>query len=328
MTFLVSKISKRHGSDWVLRDIEFSLKAGSVFGILGENASGKSTLMAILSGKIDPNIGTFGLFVEHNKAEGFIGNPPRTSLIESDSDRRIEGLTSFLGLKRKRSRPNSIKELIAKVDEIGDGQVLLMDDVLARFDDDDKERFAENLREVTSRKGLFTIVSSRHFSDIAMLCDEATILDKTYQIQTGTPKELYLEPKSVKAALLTGIVNLMTARRTSSTKSEHPIFRLIDTPQDILARPTAKAELGPINQNVNLMIRPEAVSISFGASFPEDNLIKGKIRSIDFRGPFTYLHLDCDGLEITANVPKVIGLSIGDECMIGLPPDRIHVLKS
>lgn len=326
MTFLVSKISKRHGSDWVLRDIEFSLKAGSLFGVLGENASGKSTLMAILSGAMVPNLGSFGLAGEHEEAERFIGNPTRTSLIESD-DRAVGGLTGFLGFKRKKSRPYSLKELIAKVDRVGDGQVLLLDDALARIDDDDKERFAEHLRAVTSRKGLFTIVSSRHFSDIAMLCDEATILDKTYQIQTGTPKELYLEPKSVKAALLTGAVNLMTARRTSSTKSEHPVFRLIDTPQDILARPTSKSELGPINQNVNLMIRPEALSISFGASFPEDNLMKGKIKSIDFRGPFTYLRLDCDGLVITANVPKVIGLEIGDECMIGLPPDRIHVLK-
>lgn len=327
MTFIVSKVSKRHSSDWVLRDIEFSMQAGTVFGVLGEDGSGKSTLMAILSGRMSPNTGTYGLAGEIEEGNGVGLKTPKTSLIGGGHG-RVDGLKSFLGFNGIRSRPHSMREIIAKIEGVRDGQLLLIDDVLARFDEDDKERFAKNLRTHTANKQLFTIVSSRHFSDIAMLCDEATILDKTCQIQTGSPQELYLEPKSVKAAILTGAVNLMTARRTSSTKSEHPIFRLIDTPQDVLARPTSKADLGPINQNVNLMIRPEAVSISFGASFPEDNLIKGKIIAIDFRGPFTYLRLDCEGLAITANVPKVIGLSIGDECVIGLPPDRIHVLKS
>ena len=38
-----------------------------------------------------------------------------------------------------------------------------------------------------------------------------------------------------------------------------------------------KSLLGAITNNITLAIRPEHISISFGASFPEDNLLKAEI---------------------------------------------------
>ena len=84
--------------------------------------------------------------------------------------------------------------------------------------------------------------------------------------------------------------------------------------------------LGAINKNAWLAIRPEQVVLSFGASFPEDNLLKGTIANIRFSGPSTYVTLDCSGISLEAMVTRLIGLNIGDECMVGLPPDRIRVL--
>jgi ABC-type Fe3+/spermidine/putrescine transport system ATPase subunit len=85
--------------------------------------------------------------------------------------------------------------------------------------------------------------------------------------------------------------------------------------------------LGTIHQNTTLAIRPEHISISFGASFPEDNLLKAKITSVTFNGATTSIHLDADGLKLEALVLRLVGLNVGDECMVGLPPDRILVLK-
>jgi len=322
MTFRVDRLSKRNSTEWVLRDISFSVEKGSVFGILGEQFSGKTTLFEILAGKSRPNGGAYGF--EEDGGDKL--KAPRKVL-------SINGPTinqsSFLGILSGRKQQASVTDYSSLVSQLeSDFDILLIEDALARLDEDDRDRFARRLRQRCRETGAIAIVATRRFSDIAVLCDVATILDGTHQIQTGSPKDLYLEPKSVKAAILTGTVNLFAARRTSSTKIENPIFRLIDAPEDIVARPTPNSDLGPINQNVNLMIRPESVSISFGASFPEDNLLKGSIEEIDFRGPFTYLRMDCGGLKITAHVPKVVGLNIGDTCMIGLPPDRIHVLKN
>jgi ABC-type Fe3+/spermidine/putrescine transport system ATPase subunit len=83
-----------------------------------------------------------------------------------------------------------------------------------------------------------------------------------------------------------------------------------------------------LNQNINLMIRPEQISISFGASFPEDNLLKATVSAVTPMGATTRVELDCDGLRLEALVLRLVGLNIGEECMVGLPPDRIIVLRA
>lgn len=90
---------------------------------------------------------------------------------------------------------------------------------------------------------------------------------------------------------------------------------------------TEKSTLGAITNNVTLAIRPEHISISFGASFPEDNLLKAEIAGVEYQGATTRLKLNANGLILEALVLRLVGLNIGDECMVGLPPDRILVLK-
>lgn len=51
------KINKHFGPVHANVDISFSIKSGSIYGILGENGAGKSTLMKILSGFFQPDSG-------------------------------------------------------------------------------------------------------------------------------------------------------------------------------------------------------------------------------------------------------------------------------
>ncbi|MGE3465715.1 MAG: TOBE domain-containing protein, partial [Pyrinomonadaceae bacterium] len=59
----------------------------------------------------------------------------------------------------------------------------------------------------------------------------------------------------------------------------------------------------------------------------EDNLLKGTVTAIKFRGSTSLIEFDVGGLKLNTRVFKVVGLNIGDECMLGLPPHRILILK-
>ena len=50
-------LEKSFGRRRVLRDVSFSLKAGSMVGIVGENGAGKSTLLRVLAGELQPRRG-------------------------------------------------------------------------------------------------------------------------------------------------------------------------------------------------------------------------------------------------------------------------------
>jgi len=39
------------------------------------------------------------------------------------------------------------------------------------------------------------------------------------------------------------------------------------------------------------------------------------------------VEIDASGLVLNALVFRLVGLDVGQECMIGLPPDRIKVLR-
>ena len=143
----------------------------------------------------------------------------------------------------------------------------------------------------------------------------------------GWAQEIYDNPVSVAAAGLTGECNLITARRVSSTDAELPEFHTIDGGHRIFAQKVTKKRLGPIDQNITLAIRPEQVAMSIGTSSPEDNLLRGKVTGIHFRGPTSIIEFDAGGLKIETRVFKATGLNVGDECMLALPPHRILILK-
>jgi branched-chain amino acid transport system ATP-binding protein len=58
----VAGLSSGYGQTQVLRDISFSVRAGSVTALVGANGAGKSTLLKTVSGIVTPSAGTIRMF--------------------------------------------------------------------------------------------------------------------------------------------------------------------------------------------------------------------------------------------------------------------------
>jgi len=197
---------------------------------------------------------------------------------------------------------------------------LFLDRPFEGLDSDRRRELAESFRSRT------VVFSTTSFDDVLLAAHRGAILSGGYVQQIGTPQELYNEPANRIVASLTGPCNLIEGRRLTSSKSDLPEFQTIAGEHRLFTQKVDLRGLGAINKNAWLAIRPEQVVLSFGASFPEDNLLKGTIVDIRFSGPSTYVTLDCLGISLEAMVTRLIGLNIGDECMVGLPPDRIRIL--
>lgn len=57
MTIKLNHLTKKYGSDYALRDVSLQFETGKIYGLLGENGSGKSTTLKIMTGLVYPSEG-------------------------------------------------------------------------------------------------------------------------------------------------------------------------------------------------------------------------------------------------------------------------------
>ena len=322
MALVINKLSKRFGNTWALRDVSFEVSDGSVIGIFGASGSGKSTLLNAIAGTVKP---TGGSIVAGGRDITQVKRKERgVSLHIGHGDVRLKDL--FSGLFNRTAGGESQLSRFAKTSAAA-GKIWLLDAPFSEMDPSQREQCFADIRKAACDGGRIVFFASSDFQQILDLTDEVAVLDRGEIVQTGTPQEIYDSPESVKLARTTGENNLIQARRLSSSDEQVPEFYTIDGGHRIFAQPVEKGRLGAINQNVTLAIRPEQISMSMGASFPEDNLLKGVVTAIKFRGATSLIEFDAGGLKLTTRVFKVVGLEIGAECMLGLPPHRIIILR-
>ncbi|MFM9904215.1 MAG: ATP-binding cassette domain-containing protein [Pyrinomonadaceae bacterium] len=322
MPLIVNKISKRFGNIWALRDVSFEAESGSIIGLFGASGSGKTTLLKTVAGLIKPNGGTITL-----GSQDITATKAKDRGITYQSGHEEAGLKQLFGAfspgeSSGERQLNIFKETMAHA-----GKVLLLDEPFSHMDSEMRSACFAAVRLAARQRDRVVIFASSDFDQIIEFADEAAFLSGGEIAQSGTPQDIYENPASVEAARMTGEANLIEARRLTSTDAELPEFHTIDGGHRIFAQNVEKKRLGPINQNMTLAIRPEQVSMSVGSSFPEDNLLRAVVTGITFRGPTSLIEFDAAGLKIQSRVFKVVGLKIGDECMLGLPPHRILILK-
>ncbi len=323
MALQIDNVSKRFRNNWVLRDVGFTAAEGSIFGICGATASGKSTLLKAIAGKTKMSAGTISLddrdlspvkpkergiqLITSSGPSGFMGAFGAWGSQESSGERQ------FAALERALS---------------GEARVLLLDEPFNQMDSILRDECFSRIRRAAETKGLIVVFASSDFDQMTMIADQITILDQTQISEARTPQEFYEDPPTASAARLTGDNNLFEARRLTSSDDDLPEFHTIDGNHRVFAFRADKTRLAPINQNSVLAIRPEQVVMSMGNSFPEDNLLKAVVTRIKFRGPTSLVEFDAGGLKLETRVFKVVGLKVGDECMLGLPPHRILILNA
>ncbi len=311
------KISKRINDKWVLRDLSFETRPGDVFGVLGLNDSGKSLLLRALAGLATLDTGTITIGGEVTDLKQVCEFVPGVALAPNKG---------FL----RRAVPETPLERIKRISRsLESGKTfLLLDGVFEGLDPANADKLRTRIHERAEAGTNSFIITGTDRRQIYLTCNRIGILHRGEFLQIGTPEEVYKDPDSSVSASLTGYVNLIRARRLTSSKKDAHEFVTVDGEHRLTSSAVSPNRLSPINQDTLLSIRPEEISISFGASFPEDNLVKARVTEVTFLGPLTKIRLDAKGLKLQAIVLRLVGLEVGEECMVGIPPDRIRILAS
>ena len=230
----VSHISKRYGSIQALDDVSFDVREVEIFGLIGPDGAGKTSLFRILTTLMDPDDGNAsvdGLDVRSQWREircrvGYM--PGKFSLYQDLSvEENLEFFASLFGVRVKDNY-----ELIAPIyrqiepfkarraGKLSGGmkqklalscalvhspRVLCLDEPTTGVDAVSRGEFWEMLRSLKAR-GISILVSTPYM-DEAGLCDRVALIDKGRILGVDTPEAIVIQNNA--ASLEDAFISLM-----------------------------------------------------------------------------------------------------------------------
>ena len=217
---LVENLTHRYGSRLALSNVGFEVKAGEIFGLLGPNGGGKSTLFRILSTMMLPTGGraevaghdvarepaavrrSIGVVFQTQSldkaltvAENLRSQGHLYGLSGPKLRDRMEQVMTRLGLADRRD--DIVEKLsggLKRRVEIAKGLlhrpvVLLMDEASTGLDPGARRELWQYVEELRGQEGV-TILLTTHILDEADRCDRLALLHEGRIVAEGTPAHL------------------------------------------------------------------------------------------------------------------------------------------
>ena len=216
----VEELTHRYGDREALRQVSFTVPPGEIFGLLGPNGGGKTTLFKILSTSIVPTAGQariFGADVVSSAALvrrqiGVVFQAPSLDKkLTAAENLRHHGHLYGLRGAALRGRADEMLARVGLADRVGDRverlsggmqrrvelakgllpqpRLLLMDEPSTGLDPGARRDLWDYLIQLRERDGL-TVLLTTHLMDEADRCDRIAILHHGQMVALGTPKEL------------------------------------------------------------------------------------------------------------------------------------------
>jgi ABC-2 type transport system ATP-binding protein len=219
----INSLSRNYGDRAALSGVSFNVAAGEIFGLLGPNGGGKTTLFRILSTLLAPTSGTASIFgadvvrdavaVRRRIGVVFQANNLDRKLTACENlrhqgnfyglsgarlDRRIDELLERVDLSDRR---NDLIETLSggqrRRIEIAKGLVhspslLLLDEPSTGLDPGARRAVWDYLLGLQQSDGV-SILLTTHILEEADQCGRLAILDRGKLVATGTPDELKRE---------------------------------------------------------------------------------------------------------------------------------------
>lgn len=275
----LKQINKYFGQSHVIKDVNIDFEKGHFVTFLGSSGCGKTTLLRMVAGFYEPDDGEillngkrierippysrntamvfqeYALFPHMNVFDNVsyglrVKNRPKEEI-----ERRVKEALDLMQLKGMEDRfPNQMsggqqqRVAVARA-LVMNPEVLLLDEPLSNLDAKLRESVRVELRDIQKKMGLSTIYVTHDQSEALSMSDMIVVLKGGVVHQTGSPQEIYFEPKTPFVADFIGTTNLLSVKGLGENTVSYGNDRI----------PTTKSVNA--GQEYCLSIRPECLKL-------------------------------------------------------------------
>ncbi len=205
-----------HKDHHALKDVSFNIEQGECVGIIGTNGSGKSTILKIITGVLNPTEGQVkvdgrisallelgaGFNQEYTGIENIYLNGTMNGFSKAEVDARLQDILDFADIGDYVYQPvktyssGMFVRLAFSVAINIEPEILIVDEALSVGDVFFQAKCYHKFEEFKSM-GKTIIFVSHDLSSIAKYCDRVILLNQGIKLGEGTPKQMIDDYKRV-----------------------------------------------------------------------------------------------------------------------------------
>lgn len=303
----LKNINKNFGDYKASDNVNFGVEKGKLIGLLGPSGSGKTTILRMIAGLETPDSGdiiidgvrvndlaaskrgigfvfqNYALFRYMTVYDNIAFGLRVQKADKKNIDERVRELIKLIGLEGLEKRyPSQLsggqRQRVAFARALAPNpQLLLLDEPFAAIDAKVRKELRSWLREMIEKLGVTSIFVTHDQDEAIEVADEIIITNKGRIEQTGTPIEIYHNPKTAFTASFFGETTFV------DDYSKFHNFEHIENAEKAIVRP----------EFVKVTKKNEVQKYKSSASH-------GVAKNVLFRGDSIEVVVDVDGTELKA----------------------------
>jgi ABC-type Fe3+/spermidine/putrescine transport system ATPase subunit len=353
----LDRLRKRFGDVVAVDDISVEFRDGELTSVLGPSGCGKTTTLNLIAGFIEPDGGMihFGERPIADSARGVIVPPNKRNLGMVFQSYALWPHLSVAdnvayGLKmHKVPRPqceDAVKRALQRVrlahfsdrfpHELSGGQqqrvalaraiayspqILLFDEPLSNLDAQLREEMRAEIKDIHREIGITAVYVTHDQAEAMSLSDRIVVMGDGQILQTGSPQELYDEPRDVRVARFLGRTNLFDARIVDKgAAAAHVEIDGIALPLTCRVPPDSTP-----NTRGSMSVRPEGVLVRPAGT--DASGLAGRVCAAIYLGNLSQLQVALDSGK-TVEVQQVTRQTwnVGDAVSVTFDPERCYFI--
>lgn len=296
----IQKLSKKFGERFAVNQASWSAQSGQIICLLGHSGCGKTTMLRLIAGLETPTEGSIQLErkvlwdpYQQVQAEerniGFVFQDyalfPHLSVLENV----MFGLKKIPKHERQSIAENALKHVSMShhihsyPHTLSGGEqqrvalaralapkphVLLMDEPFSNLDHRLRDQIRQSTIEILKQTSTTTIIVTHDPEEALQIADQIILMHQGKIIQSGTPKQLYFQPKTLFAARYFSDLNEIKTQ--IQDQQLHTIFGNIAIPKHLTS-----------NNEIRCYFRPHQLRVN---RIKTENSLVAKIISSNFLG--------------------------------------------